>query len=76
MEICQIDEGMLRVKVPNTDESYYYVPGIVLSGTIDYVGSKTGNFYASSGNGLYDQRIVPLVAINAIDGSVIALSNE
>lgn len=76
VEICQIDEGMLRVKVPNTDESYYYVPGIVLSGTIDYVGSKTGNFYASSGNGLYDQRIVPLVAINAIDGSVIALSNE
>lgn len=76
IDVCQMDEGMLRVKVPNTDESYYYVPGIILSGSIDYLGSKTGNFYASSGDGLYDHRIVPLVAINAIDGSVVALSNE
>lgn len=76
IEICQLDVGMLRVKAPNTDESYYYVPGIVLSGTIDYLGRETGNLYASSGSSIYDQRTVPLVALNSIDGSIIELDNE
>ncbi len=76
INLCQMDYGMLRVKVPNTDESYYYVPGIVIAGTIDYVGKDTGNVYASSGEAIYYDRIVPLVSLNAVDGSIIELSNE
>ncbi len=71
--ICQMEFGMLRVKVPNTDESYYYVPGIVLSGTVDYLGSETGDVFAASGQGIYYDRIVPIVALNAVDGSNIEL---
>ena len=73
VDICQMDYGMLRVKVPSTDESYYYVPGIILSGTIDYIGKHTGNVYAASGETIWNDRIVPLIALNAVDGSVIEI---
>lgn len=73
VDICQMERGLLRVKVPGTDESYYYVPGIVLSGTVDYIGKDTGTVYAASGETMWNERIVPLVALNAVDGSVIEL---
>lgn len=73
VDLCQLEYGLLRVKVPNTDESYYYVPGIVLSGTVDYVGKNTGAVYAASGETIWNDRIVPLVALNAVDGSIIEL---
>lgn len=73
VDICEMEYGMLRVKVPDTDESYYYVPGIVLSGTVDYLGSETGNVVVASGEGIYNSRIIPIVAINAVDGTNIEL---
>lgn len=73
VDISQMEYGMLRVKVPNTDESYYYVPGMILYGSVDYVGSKTGKIYYSSGASYGSSRISPLVAINAVDGSNIEL---
>lgn len=76
VEICKLEYGMLRVKAPDTDERYYYVPGIVLSGTVDYFGKKTGTLYEASGDTLYDSRIIPLIALNAVDGTVISLFNE
>lgn len=79
VDVCDLDVGMIRVKVPNTDESYYYVPGILLSGTIDYYGKDSGKLYESSGVTIYSAssgRTVPLVAFNAIDGSIIELQNE
>lgn len=77
VDICQLEYGLIRVKVPNTDESYYYVPGMILYGTIDYWGEASGNILASSGDPiLSNSRIVPLVALNAVDGSFIELSNE
>lgn len=76
IEICNLKYGMLRVKAPDTDERYYYVPGIILSGTVDYVGKNTGTLYEASGDTLYDSRIIPLIALNAVDGTVIPLVNE
>lgn len=73
VDICQMKYGMLRVKVPNNDESYYYVPGMVLYGTVDYLESETGALYVSSGAGIWNDRIIPIVAVNAIDGSNIEL---
>ena len=62
---------MTRVKVPNTDNSYYYIPALILSGTINYCGEQSGTVYQSNPDGIY-----PLVAINAVDGSIIQLDNE
>lgn len=76
VEICEMEYGMLRVRVPNSDESYYYVPGMILYGTIDYLGKETQKLYESSGTTIWEDRIVPLVALNAVDGSIIELSNE
>ena len=73
VNVGQLQYGLLRVKAPNMDESYYYVPGVVLSGEIDYVGKKTGTVYASSGTEIWNERTVPLVAINAVDGSIVEL---
>lgn len=73
VEICDMEYGMLRVKVPNTDDSYYYVPGIVLYGSVDYFGSESGILYESSGTTIGNARISPLLAFNAVDGSVIEL---
>lgn len=70
IEISHLNYGLLRVKVPNTDESYYYVPGFTLSGSIEYIGKESDEVYYLSD----EPRI--LVAINAIDGSIIELSNE
>ena len=76
IDICESEYGMTRVKVPNTDESYYYVPCLVLSGTVDYCGVETGTVYASSGDNFGHDRIVPLIALNAVDGTIIELYNE
>lgn len=73
VDICQMKYGMLRVKVPNNDESYYYVPGMVLYGTVDYLESETGALNVSSGAGIWNDRIIPIVAVNAVDGSNIEL---
>ena len=73
IDICQMEYGLVRVKVPNTDDSYYYVPGVILSGTIDYIGKDTKAVYDASGKTIWNERIVPLVALNAIDGSIVEL---
>lgn len=70
IEITQLNYGLLRVKVPNADESYYYVPGFTLSGSVEYIGRESGDVYYTS-----DEPQI-LVAINAIDGSVVELYNE
>ena len=74
IDIMQLEYGLTRVKAPNTDDSYYYVPAILLSGTYNYCGVDTGMIYFSSEE-MSDGPIVPLVCINAIDGSVIQLQN-
>ncbi len=75
IDLCKMEYGMFRVKVPNTDESYYYVPGALFYGTIDYCGTESGEIYYSSGTDFGDDRIIPLLALNAVDGSVITLTN-
>ena len=71
IDICELEYGMTRVKVPNTDNNYYYIPALILSGTISYCGEQSGTVYQSNPDGIY-----PLVAINAVDGSIIQLDNE
>lgn len=72
--VCNIDidsfqYGLLRVKVPNTDESYYYVPGIVLSGLVTVETKDGSKLYYTS------ESPIALVALNAVDGTIIELTN-
>lgn len=67
--ISQVEYGLTRTKVPNTDESYYYVPAAVFRGTVEYrMQDATDAFYY--------REDVPLLMLNAVDGSVIPLDNE
>lgn len=78
--ICKInlndlDYGLIRVKVANKDDNYYYVPGMILYGSVDYYGKTSGLLYESSGETIWNKRIIPLVALNAIDGTIISITN-
>ena len=73
VSIRRIDYGLTRVKVPNTDDSYYYVPAVVFYGNIQFIGDETGNIYevdAPSEDGF------PLLTLNAVDGTVINSTNQ
>ncbi len=74
INICKLDYGMLRVPVKDTNDHYYYVPGIALSGTIDFYGKETGNYYGSTNGAEVDGKsMVTVLTLNAIDGTVIDL---
>lgn len=78
IDLCQIEYGMVRIRIPNTEDGYYYVPALKCSGTVDYVGAESGEVYRSSGTNLSanDERIVPILILNAVDGSVIPIYEE
>lgn len=67
--ICDLEYGLTRVKVPNSDESYYYVPSITLRGNIEY-------FIKESGNVCFENENAELLVLNAVDGSIIHTRNE
>ena len=67
--ISEMEFGLARVKVPNTDYTYYYVPALVLYGAADYYGKYSGTYFDTWS--VTDQ---DLVWINAVDGSIISES--
>lgn len=69
VSITQLEYGLTRTKAPNTDESYYYVPAAMFLGNVEYRYQNTGEIF-------YFQEDVPLLLINAVDGTVIPLENE
>ena len=64
VNISQMEYGLGRIMAKDTTDSYYYVPVMLLSGTVDVIGSESGEVYLSG----YEK---PLLCINAIDGSII-----
>lgn len=73
VNVTEVKYGLTRVKVPNTDESYYYVPSMIFWGSVQFEGKESGEVYdmeAELGE------INPLLILNAIDGSVINATNE
>ena len=66
VNISHMDFGIARVKVPEQDDSYYYVPAITLKGYAEYKGQETGKVYYQ------DDSEVALVTLNAVDGTVIS----
>lgn len=64
VEITEIEYNLLRMKAPNTDTSYYYIPGITLNGNIEYYDKKSDTVFLRNEG-------IALLALNGIDGSII-----
>lgn len=75
VELSKLDYGLIRVKVAGSNENYYYIPGMIIYGSIDYYGKNSGTIYASSDDSFDGKSVVPLIGLNAIDGSIIDLSD-
>lgn len=69
ISITNLAYNLARVKVPDTDTSYYYVPGIMLKGDVVYYGKESGIVYLA-------RKDVILVSLNGIDGSVVHTRNS
>lgn len=69
VKITDFDYGLSRVKVPDTDDSYYYVPSFTLKGNVELTGVDTGNLYSIS------SVPITLLTLNAVDGSILHTSN-
>ena len=68
VEITEAEFGLSRVKVPNSEYEYQYVPSFRLMGTSEYIGADSGKTYYA------DEKPVMMVVLNALDGSIISLS--
>ena len=69
VNISKMDFGIARVKIPEQDDSYYYVPAITLKGCAEYIGQETGKSYYRNDSE------VALITLNAVDGTVINSTN-
>lgn len=67
IKIDHLEYGLVRTKMPENDEGYYYVPAIVLKGQSTYSVEDTGELYSESNTDM------ALLCLNAMDGSVIQL---
>lgn len=68
--ISEMEYALTRVRVPNSDDQYYYVPAVSFKGYAEYIGQKTGKYYYQ------DDSAFTLLTINAIDGTVINNTNS
>lgn len=68
--ISNIEYGLVRVRVPDSYESYYYVPGVFFYGRAEFYGK-----YGKDPLSFSDQADKNLLILNAIDGSVIQRYN-
>ena len=62
--ITGLEYNLTRINGDNPLESYYYVPGIKLTGTVKYYNLKTGEIYL-------ERQDVIFAIIDASDGSVV-----
>lgn len=70
MNVRDLQYGLARVKVPDTDEAYYYVPAVTLWGSFEFTGKKDGEIYSRSINADGGDTI-RLLILNAVDGTII-----
>ena len=70
VNITEVDYMLSRIRVPETDANYYYVPTVRFQGTVELYGKETGNVY------YYTELPRDLVTLNAVDGSIINTTNQ
>lgn len=74
--LCQVRISVLayslgRVKKPDSNDHYYYLPVMALKGTVECISEKTGTIYYFNSTGQPNETVPILVCINAVDGSMI-----
>ena len=70
VDVCDCAYQMSRIKVPNTDDHYYYVPSLQLQGNIQVYGKASGDTYYAS------ESPETLLTLNALDGSILNATNQ
>ena len=68
-----MEYGLTRVKVPDTNDSYYYVPAVTFRGNYQAY-TQSGKLWFDS-NDWWNGEQQTLLVLNAVDGSVINVSN-
>lgn len=63
--------GLVRIKVPDSDDHYNYVPALMLTGDAEYRGRDTGTVYEEYSS--ISNQPYCLLCLNANDGSNIPL---
>ena len=71
VSISNFEYGLGRVKVPDSDDNYYYIPVMALRGIAEYTTEQTGAIYYSNSPIQSDDLYPILVCVNAVDGSII-----
>lgn len=61
--------GLSRIRVPNTDASYYFVPTVALYGDVSFSNKDTGEIY-------HFEEGERFVMLNTVDGSFINEVNQ
>lgn len=69
VNINKLEYGLSRVKVPNTEDCYYYVPSVVLRGNKEYHLADTDEL-------CFLNEDTTILILNAVDGSIIPIANE
>lgn len=70
VDISGVEYSLGRVRVPNSDDHYYYIPVMALHGVVTYTTEQSGALYYTN----YDSpenEVPTLISINAVDGSII-----
>lgn len=62
VDITGLNYNLTRIDNPESEDSFYYVPGITLTGNACYYGKETGKIYYESGD-------MTLLILNGVDGS-------
>lgn len=68
LSVNDVKYSLARIRVPNTDASYYYVPALTIFGNAEFKNIATGETYFSNEDLL-------LLTLNAVDGTVINTTN-
>ena len=73
VNISEVKYGLTRVKVPNTKNSYYYIPSVLFQGNYQVYEKESQTLWFDS----YSWFGTPqnLLVINAVDGSIINVTN-
>ncbi len=74
VNVTEMAYGLTRVNLPDTRESYYYVPAVTLRGNWQSYDEE-GNLYRDS-NSYWENEPQTLLVLNAADGSEIPVSNH
>lgn len=61
--------ALARIRVPNTDANYYYVPSLTLYGDAEFYNKTTDDFY-------FSYQGLTLLSLNAVDGTIINNTNS